>query len=216
MNTPYGEYFELAFQRSKLFFWVPLQYLPFYVLFRVTFCVLISLFPSKGSTVFCKLEVHLFLEKETLFKICFNPGLNLTILRGTGRWCLAHTPYCYWFKIISLGVSGNSAYIWSRSSCYWLGNCLLHVWLDCYVSCSQFCVLIVTVVTRKLSVWSWSIRKWVASGVSVFCLFCYSSWWCAHNFMSYDCYSSAERTSKLLTLVIGGLLILKLDFCGLY
>ena len=31
-------------------------YLPSYALLRVTFCVIISFFQSKGTTVFCKLE----------------------------------------------------------------------------------------------------------------------------------------------------------------
>ena len=31
---------------------------PFYVLLRVTFCVIITVSPSNGSTVFCTLELH--------------------------------------------------------------------------------------------------------------------------------------------------------------
>ena len=41
---------------------------------RVTVCVIISLSRSKGSAIFCKLEL----------KNCFHPGLNLTIFRLTG------------------------------------------------------------------------------------------------------------------------------------
>ena len=38
---------------------------------------------SKGSTVFCTLE--LFLDEKTVLEIWLNPGLNLTIFQGTGR-----------------------------------------------------------------------------------------------------------------------------------
>ena len=37
---------------------VPFFYLPFFVLLKVTFCVIITVSQSKGSTVFCKLELH--------------------------------------------------------------------------------------------------------------------------------------------------------------
>ena len=60
-------------------------HLPSYALLRVTFCVTISFFPSKGTTVFCKLELHMFLDKKTLLRIWLNPRLNLTIFRGTGQ-----------------------------------------------------------------------------------------------------------------------------------
>ena len=30
----------------------------------------------------------IFLEKKTLLKIWLNPGLNLTIFRGTRTWCV--------------------------------------------------------------------------------------------------------------------------------
>lgn len=36
---------------------------------------------SKGSTVFCKLQLHA-LSKKTVPKISLNPRLNLTIFRG--------------------------------------------------------------------------------------------------------------------------------------
>ena len=38
---------------------------------------------SNRSTVFCKLELHA-LSKKTALKISLNPGLNLTIILGTG------------------------------------------------------------------------------------------------------------------------------------
>ena len=37
----------------------------------------------EGSTVLCKLELHA-LSKKTVLKISLNPGLNLTIILGTG------------------------------------------------------------------------------------------------------------------------------------
>ena len=39
--------------------------LPSYVLLRVTFCVIITVSCSKGSTAFCKLELHV-LRQENL------------------------------------------------------------------------------------------------------------------------------------------------------
>ena len=54
-----------------------------YALPRVTFCVIITVSRSKGSTVFCTLE--LFLDEKTVLEIWLNPGLNLTIFQGTGR-----------------------------------------------------------------------------------------------------------------------------------
>ena len=53
---------------------------------RVTFSIIMPVPRSKGTTVFCKLELH-FLRQETLLKIWLNPGLNLTIFRGTGPSC---------------------------------------------------------------------------------------------------------------------------------
>ena len=38
---------------------------------------------SKGSTVLCELELHA-LSKKTMLNISLNPGLNLTIILGTG------------------------------------------------------------------------------------------------------------------------------------
>ena len=53
-------------------------HLPSYALLRVTVCVTISFFlHSKGTTVFCKLELHVLREKQ-LLKIWRNPGLKLT------------------------------------------------------------------------------------------------------------------------------------------
>ena len=34
--------------------------------------------------MFCKLELHVLRQEKTLLKIWLNPGLNLTIFRGTG------------------------------------------------------------------------------------------------------------------------------------
>ena len=55
--------------------------LHFYVLPRVTFCAIIAVSRSKGSTVFCNLELPAL---KTVLKIWLNPGLDLTIFRGTG------------------------------------------------------------------------------------------------------------------------------------
>ena len=66
-------------------------YLPSYALLRVTFCVnRYCVSQSKGLTVFCKLELHA-LSKKTMRKISLNPGLNLTILLGTGHNSSYHT-----------------------------------------------------------------------------------------------------------------------------
>jgi len=46
----------------------------------VTFCAIITVSRSKGSTVFCNLELPAL---KTVLKIWLNPGLNLTIFRGT-------------------------------------------------------------------------------------------------------------------------------------
>ena len=47
---------------------------------------IVTMFQSKGLTVFCKLKLHA-LSKKTVLKISLNPGLNLTIILGTGpRW----------------------------------------------------------------------------------------------------------------------------------
>ena len=46
------------------------------------FCVIITVSQSKGSSVFCQLELHV--RKKTLLKIWLNPGLNF---RGTGLSC---------------------------------------------------------------------------------------------------------------------------------
>ena len=59
-------------------------HLPSYALLRVTVYVTISFFlHSKGTTVFCKLELHVLREKK-LLKIWRNPGLKLTNFWGTG------------------------------------------------------------------------------------------------------------------------------------
>ena len=39
----------------------------------------------------------MFLEKKTLLKISLNPGLNLTIFRGTGPWCIILTRIYFYF-----------------------------------------------------------------------------------------------------------------------
>ena len=45
-----------------------------YVLPRVTICVIITVFCSKGSMVFWKLELHVLRGRKTLYKIWLNPG----------------------------------------------------------------------------------------------------------------------------------------------
>ena len=57
-------------------------YLPSYVLLRETFRVIISFFQTKGTTVFVS-SSYMFLDKKALLKIWLNPGLSLTIFRGT-------------------------------------------------------------------------------------------------------------------------------------
>ena len=47
------------------------------------FASIITMPQSKGSAVFCKLELRA-LSKKTALKISPNPGLNLTIFLGTG------------------------------------------------------------------------------------------------------------------------------------
>ena len=47
---------------------VPFLYLPSYALLRVTFCVIMTVSQSKGTTVFCKLELHV-LRQENLAQI---------------------------------------------------------------------------------------------------------------------------------------------------
>ena len=54
-----------------------------YILLRVTFCAVITVTRGKGSTAFLRSSC-MFLDKKTLLKIWLNPGLNLTIFRGTG------------------------------------------------------------------------------------------------------------------------------------
>ena len=39
-------------------------YLPSYALPRLTFCVMVSLIRSKGTTVFCKLELHVLRQEN--------------------------------------------------------------------------------------------------------------------------------------------------------
>ena len=58
------------------------------MLFRVKFGVIISVSLSKGSTVFCKLKLHVLRQENLVcsLKFWFNPGLNLTIFQGTGPW----------------------------------------------------------------------------------------------------------------------------------
>ena len=53
--------------------------LPSYVLFKVKFCVIISVKAQQHFTS----SNCMFLGKKTLLKIWLNPGLNLTIFRGT-------------------------------------------------------------------------------------------------------------------------------------
>ena len=50
---------------------------------RLTRCVIITVSRGKVSIVFCKLELHVQLEKKTWLKIWLNPGLNFTIFRRT-------------------------------------------------------------------------------------------------------------------------------------
>ena len=64
--------------------------LPSYVLLRVTFCVIITVSRSKGSTYFAS-SSRMFLDKKTLLQISLNPGLKLTIFRGTGSRYLRST-----------------------------------------------------------------------------------------------------------------------------
>ena len=45
--------------------WFHFLYIPSYVLLRVTFCIINSFFRSQGTTVFCKLELHV-LRQENL------------------------------------------------------------------------------------------------------------------------------------------------------
>ena len=40
------------------------QYLPSYALLRVTFCVVISFFRIKGTTVFCKFQLHVLIQEN--------------------------------------------------------------------------------------------------------------------------------------------------------
>ena len=54
-----------------------------YALPRITFCVIIFFFRCKGTTEFCKPELNV-LRQENLLKIWLNPGINLTMFRGTG------------------------------------------------------------------------------------------------------------------------------------
>ena len=44
-------------------------HLIFYGLLRVTCCVIITVSKRGGSTVFCKLELHMLLDKKTVLKI---------------------------------------------------------------------------------------------------------------------------------------------------
>ena len=72
----------------------PVQVYNFVPLFVFTYrCIVWSNTPintisqSKGSTVLCKLELHVLRQENTVL----NPGCNLTILRGTRPRCsLAH------------------------------------------------------------------------------------------------------------------------------
>ena len=43
--------------------------LPSYVLLIVTLCVIISVSRSKGSTVLCKLELHVFVQENLALKL---------------------------------------------------------------------------------------------------------------------------------------------------
>ena len=58
--------------------------LPSYLLLRVTFRIIITVFQSKRSTVFCELELLVLRQEILAYSLVFNPGLNLTIFRGTG------------------------------------------------------------------------------------------------------------------------------------
>ena len=68
-------------------------YLNFFVLLRVTFCLIwLPYLGAKAQQHFISLS-YMFLGKKTLPKIWLNPGLNLTIFRGTGPRCLCLSFY---------------------------------------------------------------------------------------------------------------------------
>ena len=49
-----------------------------------TFRVIITAFQSKRLTVFCELELHVLRQEIFAYSLAFNPGLNVTVFRGTG------------------------------------------------------------------------------------------------------------------------------------
>ena len=68
-------------------------YLNFFLLLRVTFCLIwLPYLGVKAQQHFISLSC-MFLGKKTLLKIWLNPGLNLTIFRGTGLRCLCLSFY---------------------------------------------------------------------------------------------------------------------------
>ena len=76
---------------SNWFINVILGYPFLYIAKKNILCIkIITVSQSKGSTVFCKLELYA-LSKKTALKISLNPGLNLTIFLGTGPCTL--NPY---------------------------------------------------------------------------------------------------------------------------
>ena len=58
-------------------------YLPMHCLEQHFVVSSLFFFWSKATMVFCKFG-YMFLDKETLLKILFNPGLNFTIFHGSG------------------------------------------------------------------------------------------------------------------------------------
>ena len=61
------------------------MYLTSYALLRVTFCIIITGFQTKGLTAFVSLS-YMFLDKITMLKIWLNLGLNLTVFRAATSW----------------------------------------------------------------------------------------------------------------------------------
>ena len=76
-----------------IFFSFFVFYLNFFVLLRVTFCLIwLPYLGVKAKQHFISLS-YMFLGKKTLLKIWLNPGLNLTIFWGTGPRCLCPSFY---------------------------------------------------------------------------------------------------------------------------
>ena len=65
---------------------------------RVTFCVIITVFQSKRSTVFCELELHVLRQEVIAHSLAINPGLNLTLPR-IARLPLSMTKYVFFFSL---------------------------------------------------------------------------------------------------------------------